>query len=277
MSRLEPNEADDLSGLYYVRQGSGNPAIMLHGFGATLYSWRHLVSALAARRELWLLDLKGHGRSPSPLDGKYTLQDHAALVYRLIIENDLRQLTLIGHSLGGGIALLVAITLAADGDDRLASLVLMDSIAFPQKVPLFIRICTWPLLGRLALACVPAKLLVRFVLGIAYFNRKKIESQAIEAYAANLRSPERRRALIETAKNLVPDDLKRVLKQYSTIRVPALVIWGQQDRVVPSSVGRELKAALANSRYMVVENCGHMPQEERPEAILGAISDFLGD
>ena len=277
MSRQDSEQIVHSPELHYVCQGTGNPVIALHGYGGTLFTWRHLVSAMTARRQLWLVDLKGHGQSPSPLDGKYTLQDHVEPIHRLIIENDLRQLTLVGQSLGGGIALLLAIRLVADGDGRLSSLVLIDSIAFPQRIPLFIRIITWPLLGPVALACLPAKLLVRLVLRIAFFDRKKIELQAIDAYAVNLQSPERRRALIETAKNLIPDDLNRVIEQYSTIHVPTLIIWGQQDRIVPPTVGIELNIILANSRYMLVERCGHMPQEERPGEILEVISNFLVD
>jgi pimeloyl-ACP methyl ester carboxylesterase len=277
MRNLEHEKLGHSQGLHFVRQGSGKPTIMLHGYGTTLYTWRNLVSVLAARRELWLIDLKGHGQSACPLDGKYALQDQADLIHRLIVENDLRQLTLIGHSLGGGIALLVAIKLLADGENRLSSLVLIDSIAFPQKLPRFIRFAAWPLLGPMILACIPAKLLVRLVLRTAFFDRRKIERQAIDAYAVNVQSPEHRQALIETAKRLVPDDFTYLPQQYSSIPVPTLLIWGQQDRVVPPMIGVRLNMVLTNSRYMVVENCGHIPQEERPEAILEPIAKFLGD
>jgi pimeloyl-ACP methyl ester carboxylesterase len=277
MRNLEHERLDRSQGLHVVRQGNGKPAIMLHGYGTTQFTWRNLVPVLSAQRELWLVDLKGHGRSACPLDGKYALQDQVELIYRLIVENDLRQLTLIGHSMGGGVALLVALKLVADGENRLSSLVLIDGIAFPQRLPLFIRLAAWPLLGPMVLACVPVKLLVRMVLMTAFFDRRKIERQAIDAYAVNLRSHEHRRALIDTAKRLVPEDLKHEIRQYSSITVPTLIIWGKQDRVVPPSVSARLNTVLANSHYMVVENCGHMPQEERPEAILEPIAKFLSD
>jgi pimeloyl-ACP methyl ester carboxylesterase len=275
MNNLEHETLDRSQGLHVVRQGAGKPTIMLHGYGTTHFTWRNLVSILSAQRELWLIDLKGHGRSACPLDGKYALQDQVDLIHRLIVENDLRQLTLIGHSFGGGVALLVALKLLADGEKRLSSLVLIDSIAFPQKLPLFIRLAAWPLLGPMVLACVPVKLLVQLVLRTAFFDRKKIERQAIDAYAVNLRSHEHRRALVETAKQLVPEDLKIEIQQYSSISVPTLLIWGQQDRVVPPTVGVRLNMTIANSHYMVVENCGHIPQEECPEAILEPIAKFL--
>jgi pimeloyl-ACP methyl ester carboxylesterase len=277
MSDLEHERLDRSQGLHVVRHGSGKPTIMLHGYGTTQFTWRNLVPVLAAQRELWLVDLKGHGGSACPLDGKYALQDQVELIYRLIVENDLRQLTLIGHSMGGGVALLVALKLVADGKNRLSSLVLIDGIAFPQRLPLFIRLAAWPLLGPLVLACVPVKLLVRMVLRTAFLDRRKIERQAIDAYAVNLRSHEHRQALIDTARLLVPEYLKYEIRQYSSITVPALIIWGQQDRVVPPGVGARLNTVLANSHYIVVENCGHIPQEERPEAILEPIAKFLAD
>src|SRR5437870_1114727 len=118
----------------------------LHGFLATLESWRGLVP-LVPDRELWLFDLKGHGASPCPADGKYTVQDQADLVLARILEEDMRELTLIGHSFGCGVALLVAIALVKEAKGRLTSLVLIDSLAFPEALSWWARWLrrVWPL------------------------------------------------------------------------------------------------------------------------------------
>src|SRR5260370_37570576 len=90
------------------RIGAGRPVVALHGFLATLESWRRLMPLLPDRA-LWLFDLKGHGASPCPADGKYTLRDQADLVLARIPEGDLRELALVGDAFGSGVAVLVAV------------------------------------------------------------------------------------------------------------------------------------------------------------------------
>ena len=91
--------------LHVEEYGDGPRQIMmLHGFGANSYTWRGWIGALAKNHRVWSVELKGHGSAPAPPDDLYSLYDHADLVHRLILQKDLRQLTLVGHSMGGGIA-----------------------------------------------------------------------------------------------------------------------------------------------------------------------------
>src|SRR4051794_41123533 len=89
-------------------RGRGRPVLALHGFASTRESWRALVP-LVRDRELWLFDLKGHGASPSPKRGSYSVQTQADLVLDRVLNEDLRDLTVLGHSFGGAVGLLVSI------------------------------------------------------------------------------------------------------------------------------------------------------------------------
>ncbi len=102
--------------LYHEIYGQGDPLLCIHGFGASLYSWRNFIEPLAKDYQLILIDLKGCGKSPKPHDTKYSTQDHADLVYQFIVEHDLRNLTLIGNSFGGALSLLLSIMLAEAGE-----------------------------------------------------------------------------------------------------------------------------------------------------------------
>src|SRR5690606_30017150 len=119
-------------------------------------------------------DLKGFGDSPQPLDDAYTLRDQVALVAAFIRERDLRELTLIGHSYGGGVSLLTALELQADGEDRLSRLVLIDNVAYRQEFPFFIRALRMPLFGPLGARLLPAKLQARKVLELCYRDPRRI-------------------------------------------------------------------------------------------------------
>jgi pimeloyl-ACP methyl ester carboxylesterase len=270
-----PFEEAYFEGLYYKCYGLGRPIIALHGFGATSYSWRYLVPSLAPHYSIYLFDLKGHGKSDRPPDDRYSLQHQADLICKFIALHDLQHLTLIGHSMGGGVALLVAVKLLETDGDRLASLILIDTIAFPQKKPLFIRLITIPLLGRLLLTLVPATLSVKTVLRCAYFDKTRIEDDAIAEYAGNVQNAAGISAIIQVAKQIVPNNLDVVIPTYHKIKVPTLILWGCNDRIVSSGIGSKLNEILDRSTLSVIDDCGHIPHEERPTVSVPQVCNFL--
>jgi pimeloyl-ACP methyl ester carboxylesterase len=261
--------------LHYVRYGRGRPVVALHGFGETSYSWRHLLSAPAAGLAFHAIDLRGCGQSGKPPDGRYSLRDHAEEIRDLILALDLKDLTLVGHSMGGGIALLVALDLLRRGDARLRSLVLIDGLALPQTIPLFIRVARHPVLGPLALALLPPEFLVRLVMWRAFYDRRRIEDEAVAAYAASLASEGGRHALHQTARRLVPHDLEEIVASYPRIDVPTLIVWGSKDRIIPPRNAAALRAAIPHAELLAVPACGHVPHEEAPDVAVPAILAFL--
>ena len=86
--------------------GEGNPVLLIHGFGASSYSWRHIIAPLAQKYRVITIDLKGFGESPKPRDDLYSVYEQARLVRNFILENDLQNVRIIGHSYGGGVALV---------------------------------------------------------------------------------------------------------------------------------------------------------------------------
>lgn len=261
--------------LHAVERGAGDPLLLVHGFGASVYSWRFLVDELAKTHRVIAIDLKGFGDSPKPLDDAYTLRDQVALVTAFIRERDLRNLTLVGHSYGGGVSLLAALELQAHREDRLARLVLIDNVAYPQEFPFFIRALRTPLLGPLGAWILPATLQARKVLELCYHDPRRITDEQVEAYAAPLRTSSGRHALIETARRVLPPDMDRVTSDYKQLAAPTLLLWGRHDRVVPLEVGQRLHSELPNSRLAIIEDAGHIPQEETPAETLAELRDWL--
>lgn len=263
--------------LHYAAHGNGRPVILLHGLGTTRYTWRHLMPAVPRGYRFFVFDLKGFGQSPKPHDDKYALYDQANLIYDFILERGLKDLTLIGHSMGGGIALLVALKLKEKNERRLSALILLDSVAYPQRVPFFITLLRTPILGPLAVSLLPADLQVRAILRLAYFDDAKIFEDAVDAYAAPLRMPGGAHALVTTARQLMPRDMDALTGRYGSIDVPMLLIWCREDRIVPLHVGERLHAAIPGSRLIVVDRCGHFPHEEKPEEVVPNIMQFLSE
>jgi pimeloyl-ACP methyl ester carboxylesterase len=255
--------------------GKGRTLLFLHGFGANSYTWSKISQSLAQNYRLIFLDLKGHGASPKPNDGAYSLHDQAELVSAFITDHGLEDVTLIGHSLGGGIALLVALKAASKSPNPISSLILVDSVAYSQRLPGFIKILRIPVLAQLLVRVVPNRFQALQVLRLAYHDPDKITDETIEAYSAPLSLPGAHNALIETAKQIIPDDIEEISSRYATIRMPTLLVWGRRDRIVNREVGERLHRAMPNSDLVVIDGIGHIPQEEAPAATLQAMQKFL--
>lgn len=260
--------------LHFETHGSGSPILMLHGFGASLYTWRYLVPAFTTSNKLILVDLKGFGKSPKPKDKFYRIQDQADLIYQFIVQQDLRGFTLIGHSMGGGVALLVSLMLAKEKSDRLSRLVLIDSAGYRQKLPAFIAILRIPIIGPLS-SLLPNTIKARIGLKTSYFDDTKITRDQVAAYAEPLSSDGGSYALFRTAEMLIPADIDQISSQYNQITVPTLIVWGRNDEVVPLEIGNRLHEAIANSELTIIDRCGHIPHEEKPAETIEVVRSFL--
>ena len=261
--------------LFYEEHGEGDPILFIHGLGMSSFTWRDVIEPLAWKHRVIVVDLKGFGYSPKPDDDRYSIYDQARLICRFILHHDLKKLTLVGNSLGGGVALATALYLSAHAPERLARLILIDSIAYEQEMPLFVKLLATPALGPLAVATVPSHLQVRTIMKLAYFDDEAVPEEAVERYAHVLNDSAARQALVRTARQIIPPDLDSLTPLYSEIGYPTLILWGEQDAIVPLDIGRRLHDALPNSRLVVLPDTGHIPQEERPDATLAEIEAFL--
>jgi len=255
--------------------GTGEPVLLIHGFGASSYSWRHIVAPLAQKFRVITIDLKGFGDSPKPRDDAYSVYEQARLVRNFILDNDLKNLHIVGHSYGGGVALAVSIYLAASNPELQKSLVLMDNIAYPQELPEFVKVLATPILGPLLIHALPDTLQVKALLKKVYFDDKLIPQSAIDHYAANLAKPNAKYATLTTARQIMPSDLQEFSNNYASLRIPTLIIWSREDEIVPLSIGQRLHENLPNSRLVVLNNVGHAAQEEKPALLLPHLLDFL--
>jgi pimeloyl-ACP methyl ester carboxylesterase len=261
--------------LHYEVEGNGPGLVLVHGFATNLYTWRHLRARLAGNYRLWLPDLKGFGDSPKPGHGRFGIYDHAAELVQFICEHDLRDLVLVGNSMGGALALAAAIYFQEQDPGRIRGLVLVDSAGYPQRLPFFMRVLRIPWLPELFAGLVPRRILVRLVLKRLYYDHALIPEQSVTAYSRPMDAAGGVHALIETARHVVPADLETVTDRYNDLRMPTMILWGREDRIVPLAVGERLHRAIAGSQLVVLDRCGHMPHEECPERALPIIEQFL--
>jgi pimeloyl-ACP methyl ester carboxylesterase len=274
-SRMMAEQRNAKTELHYETYGDGDPVLCLHGLGACLYTWRNLIEPLSQSHRLILVDLKGCGASPKPRDGRYSVQDQAELVYQFIQEHDLRNLTLIGTSYGGAVSLMVATMLCEMDRGRLAKLILIDSAGYDESLPWHLKLLKIPVLGWLSIHITPGKASTRRVLRFVYCNHRLITREQIDAYTKPIRSPGARQALLQTARQAVPKNIDELTPKYKDIFVPTLIVWGEEDKVIPLKIGKMLAEAIPDSKLVVLPEVGHAPHEEAPEKTLPHILEFL--
>jgi pimeloyl-ACP methyl ester carboxylesterase len=274
-ARLGPPDAP--VHLFVTEQGDGAPVLLIHGFGTNTFTWRRVAPELARDHHVIAVDLKGFGQSDKPFDERYSALDQAELLAQLIEDRDLHNVTLVGHSFGGGVALLLALQADTRLKGRIAKLVLLDSIAYPQKVPVFFRLLGVPVMSQLGVRMAPSSWQIEVALKLAYYDQRKIDPAEVEAYAAPMQTAAGKHAIIYSARQIVPDGLDQLAARYKLITLPTLILWCDHDRIVPLEIGLKLRRAMPNSTFKLVSDCGHMPQEEQPEATLRLIRGFLGD
>jgi len=263
-------EAVDGPRLRYVRAGQGPAVVLVHGFGSSLYTWKDVIPGLAVDHDVVALDLPGFGLSDQPPD--LSVDDLPRAVVGLMDRLAIARAALVGNSLGGGVCALVA----ARHPDRVDALVLVDAAGFNLRDadrPPMIRFLASP--GGLVLGALPGKrLAVECTLRQVFHDPALVSPERVAEYLQSARRPgtiPSMRALgasMEGRAGLVRDAL-------AGVRAPSLVLWGRDDRWIPVADAERFHAALPGSRVVLIDDCGHVPQEEKPEVVLRVLRELL--
>ena len=255
----------------FVRAGTGPAVVLIHGFGSSIYTWKNVIPALAARHDVIALDLPGFGESGRPED--LSLDAFPRAVIGLMDRLGIEQAALVGNSMGGATAAIVAATAPA----RASRLVLIDAAGFnlqPEARPAMVRLTTsWaaPLLGLL-----PGKrLVVEHSLREVFHDDALVTAERVSEYLAPAQRPGTFAAMRSLGASL-DASRSRVAETLGAIQAPTLVIWGDDDRWIPLADASRFVAGIHGARQVVVPACGHMPQEEKPAEVVRLLLEFLG-
>jgi pimeloyl-ACP methyl ester carboxylesterase len=265
--------------LHYKRQGQGEPTLMLlHGFGASVFSWREVLTPLAERGTAIAFDRPAFGLTERPVPGAwqgtnpYSAEAQVALTVGLMDRLDVDRAILIGHSAGG----TVAIQTALEHPERVPALILVAPAVYTEggtALGWLRPLLRTPQMRRLG------PLLVRSIsvegqetLRRAWHDPSQITPEVVAGYREPLRAENWDRALWELTAARRSTDIE---SQLDTLQIPTLVITGDDDRIVPTAQSVRLSRELPDAELVVIPDCGHVPHEECPEAFLRAVEDFL--
>lgn len=264
----------DLSGarLYYYAagtRGSGNPVVFIHGFPTSGHLWSDVVPLMPPGHRLVVLDLLGCGRSDRPLGRAVDAHAQADRVVALLDELRIDRACLVGHGFGGGVAQSIAVR----HGERVSHLCLVDSIAFDRWPIRRLRISRALLpLGPIA---PPAFMLSRLrrELERGYGDRARA-ARSIDIYVRPFANADGIAALSATVKGIARTD-PDVHARLSTLDLPASVVWGRRDHVLPLDTGRALAERIPGAALGVIDDGYHFTPEETPRQVADAIAALL--
>ncbi|WP_339490447.1 alpha/beta fold hydrolase [Pseudomonas sp. EL_65y_Pfl2_R95] len=246
------------------------PLFLLHGTSASLHTWQGWAAQLKARHRIISIDLPGFGLTGPFIDGDYSLDHYQRFLEQLFAQLKLQKVTVVGNSFGGQLAWLFAVK----QPQHVGHLVLIDAAGYPRQsssVPLGFRLAQNPILGPLMSKILPRKMIESSVRNV-YGDPTKVTDQLVERYYQLTLREGNRQALIERFKQVKNTDYAQ-LKQ---LKVPTLIIWGGQDRLITPANAERFASDIDGSRLLIFEDLGHVPQEEDPLNTSAALTAFLG-
>jgi pimeloyl-ACP methyl ester carboxylesterase len=264
---------------YWAEGSSGSVVLLLHGIACSVLEWQHNVQALAQRHRVFVVDLPGCGLSDKPDDFRYDIPGLSAFVLSFMSALGVQAAHLVGNSLGGRLALACART----APQRVLSLLLLDPAGMAEKPTLLeFRLATVPWLGE--------RLTRPTAVGTCMLWRKAfaapdrfVTDELVSDKCALARQPGAQAAFLRTLRSFVglggfeANQVRALQAALPEIRVPALVIWGRQDRFVPCAHAEVLRKRLPDVRVQVWDGCGHAPMIECAERFRQEALAFLAD
>ncbi len=256
--------------MHYVEKGIGSDHLLfLHGFRSHSFTWRALLDPLAeAGFHVWAIDLIGYGLSDKPVEDVYSADLFVQQINAFMKAKGINQAHIIGNSMGGGLALLLA--LLDPGPIR--SLMLLSALGYPLETSFSLTI------GKHIAHIWPAFMnptMVRFGLKQIVYHADKISDEQVDAYSLPYRFPGGVKASLLTLEKFDNQHLIDMQPKYSKLKMPTLIIWGKYDSLLPIAHYEKFNQDFPHAEKLLINNCGHLPQEEAPEQVLNAILKFL--
>lgn len=258
--------------VHYTDEGNreGRTLILVHGFAASVHAWRPWIERLNADYRLVAIDLPGHGLTQTPRGYRSTLEGNAALIDALTAEIDARSFILAGNSMGGA----VSIAYAKAYPDKLDALILIDAAGWPNDKsgpPGFVALFNNPV-GRWLIKLLDPRLFAGGGLKSAYHDETLVTESLVDRYV-DLAMAEGHRDVLLTQRTQPDPPWSEI--DFHAIRVPTLVMSGEDDALIPAENARAIAAAIPGAKLILYPDTGHLPMEQRPDETARDVRAFI--
>jgi pimeloyl-ACP methyl ester carboxylesterase len=257
--------------------GEGPPILLIHGITSSSRTWKRVMPRLAENHTVIAPDLLGHGRSAKP-QGDYSLGAYASGIRDLLVALEVPRATVVGHSLGGGIAMQFAYQFP----ERVGRMVLVDSGGIGQEVNPILRAAALPG-AEFVLPFMFSPTLHDGALKVRGFLSKiglqpNADVEGVSEGFASLTEADARRAFLNTVRSVIDINGQRVSAEdrlYLAGDVPSMIIWGDGDRIIPVEHAHRAKEMLPGSRLEIFDDAGHFPFNDHPDRFVDVMRDFI--
>jgi len=248
--------------IHYYDVGNGPVVVLLHGLGSRKDDWLPVIEPLAQKFRLLIPDQIGYGRSDKPLID-YSVQTYVDFLSEYLRQLHIEKASLVGQSLGGWIAGLYVAELSGGAHlVPVEKLVLVDAAGLKQEKPI-------PNLNPSSLAE------MRVVMEAVFYDTSWLTEDALRKVFTDKLSTKDGYTVRSTLSNPALG-AERLDDKLGNIKVPTLVVWGKEDKLLPISSGERYASGIAGAKLVSFEKCGHAPPVEKTEEFVGAVTAFLG-
>jgi pimeloyl-ACP methyl ester carboxylesterase len=261
----------------YRVAGDGPPVVLIHGMLNSSSHWRAVALELARDYTVIAPDLIGHGDSAAPR-GDYSLGAHAASIRDLLAAIGIDRASIVGHSLGGG----VAMQFFYQFPQRVERLVLVSSGGLGRDVTASLRSAALPGVSPLLAMTIRPRLVGALARGGALLRERGVGAgvylQAAARALRPLQSAESREAFLQTLRAVIDVHGQRVSatdRLYLLESLPTMIVWGERDNTIPLAHGREAHEAIPHNRFETIAGAAHFPHLEEPDALSQLLRDFM--
>lgn len=249
--------------------------VLIHGYTASLYVWKTVAPMFAdAGFHIVALDLLGFGYSEKPSWFDYAISSQARVVARFMNRLGIGRATIVGSSYGGA----VAATLALDYPERVEKLVLVDTVCNDNlKNHPILKLAAVPGVGEaITPFLIDSRAFQRYRMRgtLAPANHELITDERVEGILRPLTAADAHHSLLATSRAW---SACRIEQDAHLINQPTLIIWGADDKVIPPEDGHRLHDSILHSRFVILKDCGHVPQEEKSDLFVELVTEFCRD
>jgi pimeloyl-ACP methyl ester carboxylesterase len=261
----------------YKRAGWGPVVVLIHGITGSSATWDDVIEPLSENFTVVAPDLLGHGESAKPR-GDYSLGAYASGIRDLIAAIGHDRATVVGHSLGGG----VAMQMAYQFPERVERLVLVSSGGLGREVHLLLRAAALPG-SEFVLPLLASPSLIGRLDGLgAILGRLGLQAGAdleeMWTGFSSLADPGARAAFIHTLRTILDPGGQRVSatdRLYLAEEMPSLIVWGERDPIIPYRHGLQASEIMPGSRFITFPDAGHFPHRQDPRRFVRELTDFM--
>lgn len=270
-----PSAFISIDGMQVHYRDEGNaidtvPVVLIHGTGASLHTFDAWSSMLKKEYRVIRMDLPAFGLTGPFQHGDYSIGNYVVFIEHFLASKGIKKCILGGNSIGGEIAW----RFTAKNPEMVEKLILIDAAGYPMESksrPIAFTIARIPVLNKL-LTFITPRSMVRASVENVYADKSKVTDPLVDRYFKLTLREGNRQALVDRMTSARDTNATQLIKD---IRQPTLVLWGEQDLLIPISSAYRFQDDLVNDHLVILKNSGHVPMEESPEESMAAVMEFM--